>query len=111
MMTSQMMFSIRSTYSFPDEQFLCCWLTFDQISMNIINKNPSHRRPDLDQVSIRIIESYNLLSPAMSHEPVYILNLRKIILKFVNKTLDIPFLKIKLRGIVLRNNFPSQELF
>ena len=68
-----------------------------------------HWRPHFDQISVRIVETYDFLSPAVCHEFVDVFYFRVILLKFFDEAFDITFLKIELAGIVLRNDFFTEE--
>ena len=70
-----------------------------------------HWRPHFDEISVRIIEAYDFLSLAVCHESVDILHIRIVSFKLFDEAFDITFLKIELAGIVLRNDFFTEELF
>ena len=51
------------------------------------------------------------MTPAVRHEAVDIFHFRIIALKPFHKAFYITFFKIKLAGIVLRDDFSTEELF
>ena len=69
-----------------------------------------HRRPYFDQIPVRIIEAYDLLSPAVRHESVDVFHFRVIPFKLLDKTFDFGFFKVELAGIALRKDFLSEKL-
>ena len=68
----------------------------------------SHGRPDFDQVAVRIIEAYHLLSPAVGHQTVHIGDIRIQTLQLPDKAFYVLFLKIEFTGIIFRCDFFSQ---
>ena len=50
--------------------------------------------PILYQISIQIIKTNNLLSPAMRHQTIHILYIRIKLIQFFDKSFDILLLKI-----------------
>ena len=60
-----------------------------------IGPQKSHRRPDFDQISVRIIKTDHFLSPLMGHQPVYILYIRINLLQSAHKPFNILLLKVQ----------------
>jgi len=54
----------------------------------------SNRCPHFYKITIRIIETYDLLSPTVHHESIHILDFRIVTFQFFNKSFYIRFLKI-----------------
>ena len=54
----------------------------------------AHWSSNFDKISIQIIETYNLLSPRVGHQSVYILNIRIKSLKLFYKFFYVSFLKV-----------------
>ena len=69
------------------------------------------RRPHFDQISIRIIEPDNLLSPTVCHKLVHVVNPRIQPFQFFHERIQVLFLKIKLCRITPQNHFFFQKTF
>ena len=70
-----------------------------------------HRRSHFDQMTVRVIEAYDLLSPAVRLESVDILHFRVIPFQLFDKPFDVGFFKVELAGIVFRDDFFSEKRF
>lgn len=70
-----------------------------------------HRCSNFNQITVRIIKANHFLSPTVFHQPVHIGNFWIELLQFVDKILNVLFLKIQLAGIVLRDNLFSDKIF
>ena len=69
-----------------------------------------HRCSYLNQIAVQIIKAYDLLPPAMCHQPVSIFRFRIQLFQFLDKCLNIPFFEIQFTGIIFRNDIFSKEI-